>query len=155
MATARATGSRRSTMPAQSWPVPGQASAIAPSAKMCSPLDRSPPAANSMNDHALQALKDAGQSNPGSDANYCDKIERALRRGKENPRSAPPRRRTPKRAAKQRSNAAETSKSDIGNSVGDGSCPSCPSYPRVLNQPTGGKKICVNLRRLGRKDRRS
>jgi Bifunctional DNA primase/polymerase, N-terminal len=79
--------------------------------------------------HALQSLKHAAQSNPGSDANYCDKIERAFETGKENPRSASPRRSTPKRAAKQRSNPAETPKRDIGNSVGEGSCPSCPSYP--------------------------
>ena len=90
--------------------------------------------------HALQTLKQAGESNPGSDANYCDKIVRAFETGKENPRSAPPRRSTPKRAAKQRSNPAETPKRDIGNSVGDGSCPSCPSYLCVLNQQTGEKK---------------
>jgi Bifunctional DNA primase/polymerase, N-terminal len=90
--------------------------------------------------HALQTLKHAGQSNPGSDANYCDKIERAFETGKENPRSAPPRRNTPKRPAKQRSNAAGTPKTDIENSVGGGSCPSCPSYPPVLNQQTGEKK---------------
>ncbi len=98
--------------------------------------------------HALQTLKHAGQSNPGSDANYCDKIERAFETGKENPRSAPPRRSTPKRAAKQRSNATETSKRDIGNSVGDGSCPSCPSYPRVLNQRTREKKSASSFDEL-------
>jgi hypothetical protein len=90
--------------------------------------------------HALQTLKHAGQSNPGSDAHYCDKIERAFETGKENPRSAPPGRSTPKRAAKQRSNPAETPKRDIGNSAADGSCPSCPSYPHVLDQPGAEKK---------------
>jgi hypothetical protein len=32
--------------------------------------------------HALQTLKQAGRSNPGSDANYCDKIERAFETGR-------------------------------------------------------------------------
>jgi Bifunctional DNA primase/polymerase, N-terminal len=90
--------------------------------------------------HALQALKQAGQSNSGANADYCDKIERAFETGKENPRSAPPRRSPPKRAAKQRSNAADTSKRDIGTDIGDRSCPSCPSYPRVPDQQTGEKK---------------
>jgi hypothetical protein len=90
--------------------------------------------------HALHALKQAGQNNPGSDASYGDKIERAFQTGKENPRSAPPKRSTLKRAAKQRSNAVQTQKPDLGGGANEGSRPSCPSYPRVLNQQTREKK---------------
>jgi hypothetical protein len=90
--------------------------------------------------HALQTLKQAGQSNPGSDANYYDKIQRAFESGKENPRSVPPKRSILKRGAKQSSNAAETLKPDLGSGAQGGSRPSCPSYPYVLNQRAKEKK---------------
>jgi hypothetical protein len=90
--------------------------------------------------HAFQALKQAGQSNPGADAIYCDKIERAFEAGKQHPRTAPQGRRHLKRGAKQQSRAAEAPKSDVENHADEGSCPSCPSYPDVPNQPTREKK---------------
>jgi Bifunctional DNA primase/polymerase, N-terminal len=89
---------------------------------------------------ALQVLKQAGQSNPGADANYCDKIERAFEAGKQRPRTAPHGRRRLKRGAKQRSIPADPPKSDVENSVDDTSCPSCPSYPDVPNQRTREEK---------------
>jgi hypothetical protein len=89
---------------------------------------------------ALQSLKRASQSNPGSDSNYWDKIERAFETGKENPRSAPPKRNTPRSTTKQGSNAPETMKSCLGSEANDDSCPSCPSYPHVLNQREKEKK---------------
>jgi hypothetical protein len=90
--------------------------------------------------HALQSLKRASQSNPGSDSNYWDKIERALETGKENPRSAPPKRKTPRSTTKQGSNAPETMNSCLDSEANDESCPSCPSYPHVLNQREKEKK---------------
>ena len=90
--------------------------------------------------HALQSLKRASQSNPGSDSNYWDKIERAFETGKEKPRTAPPKRDRPKSTTKQWSNAPETMKSCLDSEANDESCPSCPSYPHVLNQREKEKK---------------
>jgi Bifunctional DNA primase/polymerase, N-terminal len=90
--------------------------------------------------HALQSLKRASQSNPGSDSSYWDKIERAFETGKEKPRTAPPKRDRPKSATKQWSNAPETMTSALDSEANDESCPSCPSYPHVLNQRAKEKK---------------
>ncbi len=58
--------------------------------------------------HALKALKQAGKSNLGADADYCDKIERAFETGKQNPRNAPTPSRIAKLAAKPRKGAADS-----------------------------------------------
>jgi hypothetical protein len=92
---------------------------------------------------ALHALTEAGRSNPGANANYSDKIERAFEAGKQSPRAAPQRRRFLRGGAKQKSNAAPTAKSHVHNPSEGGSCPSCPSYPRVLNQQTKEKKSAL------------
>ena len=94
--------------------------------------------------HALRALKQAGQSNPGTDAYYCDKIERAFETGMRSPRTAPRAGRVSnralKRAAKGRSRDTEAQGSEAEVSASDASRPSCPSGPCVSNQPEEEKK---------------
>jgi hypothetical protein len=97
--------------------------------------------------HALDALKQAGQSNLGADADYCDKIERAFESGKQNPRRAP-QGRHPKRRAKHKSTTAEKPKSDFGRLASVGSRPSCPSYPAVSDQPTEEEKSASTFEAL-------
>jgi hypothetical protein len=89
---------------------------------------------------ALQALIDAGQNNPGADANYCDKIERAFETGRQSPRTAPDRRRISKLGARRRSETADALKSGAEARSDAISRPSCPSCPAVSDQPTGEKK---------------
>ena len=96
--------------------------------------------------HALQALKNAGQSNPGSDANYCDKIERAFETGKENPRSGPPRRQYSEARSqtevKRRRNPEEGHREQLRRRL-----LSIMSFISSCPEPTDGrKKICVWFR---------
>jgi hypothetical protein len=89
---------------------------------------------------ALQALTEAGRNNPGADANYCDKIERAFETGRQSPRTALERRRISKLGTRRRSEAADPPKSRAEAWSGAISRPSCPSCPAVSDQPTREKK---------------
>ena len=89
--------------------------------------------------HALEALKQAGKSNLGADADYCDKIERAFETGKQNPRNAPTPSRIAKLAAKPRKGAADSLKGEAAGRPEAISRPSCPSCPAVSDQPTREK----------------
>jgi hypothetical protein len=90
--------------------------------------------------YALEALKDAGRSNVGGGADYCDKIERAFATGTQSPRSAPRTRRASKRSPRGRWKATEAFQPGEEAKSSDPSCPSCPSSPCVSNQPEGQKK---------------
>ena len=90
--------------------------------------------------HTLCALMQAGQRNPGGDANFVDKIERAFETGKQNPRNAPQQRHALTRRTKRHSKDAKASKSNTEGRPGDGSYPSRPSCPGVSDQPGAEKK---------------
>jgi hypothetical protein len=88
----------------------------------------------------LHALTQAGRSNPGADADYCDKIERAFETGKASPRAAPAPSRISKLKAKRPSRVPNLQKSGVEARSGPISRPSCSSCPAVSDQPTRQKK---------------